>query len=266
MATIGSSRASEAAVPILNAPLQNIEWLQCLELGYATDATTRESKSNADAVSENICFHCGGALSTDKRLVCARCQVASYCTKECQVKDWKHSGHKLACDSVKRAGRSMRLQNDEDKAEARKEIFGRIRFYACPYGVFQSRRLGRGFLFLQSNSNLGIMSLALPKESTGRPTPSRSLLVHFLTLGEYDSEVCRDDFELASVRSKLQDAVQEYDEKKQIVILMRFRCGHVALGIAPLVPNYELCAKLGQEYYAKLPGDARALQLDLDDV
>ena len=264
---IGSSTASEAAAPILNAPLQNIEWIQSLELGYATDAATTASKSNAAVAGvENVCFHCGDALSTDKRLTCARCQVASYCTKECQVKDWKHGGHKLACDSYKRAGRSMRLQKDVDKAEARKEIFGRIRFYACPYGVFQSRRLGKGFLFLQSNSTLAIISLALPKESTGRPTPSRSLLVHFLTLGEFDSEVCRDDFELASVRTKLQEAVQEYDEQKQMVVLMRFRCGHIALGTAPLVPDYELCAKLGQEYYSKLPGDARALQLDLDDV
>ena len=33
---------------------------------------------------------------------CSRCQVARYCSKECQTKDWK-DGHKVACNQILRS-------------------------------------------------------------------------------------------------------------------------------------------------------------------
>lgn len=159
----------------------------------------------------------------------------------------------------------MSFESDEDKASARKDIFQRIRFYACPYAVFHEQNLGRGFLLLQSDLTLAQLSLPLPKSSSGRQIDKvRAVLLHYLTVGEYDSEVCREDFELASVRSKLQEAVETYDPKTSLVVLMRFRCGHVALGVAPLVPDYLICKSLGKEYFDN--STAGALQLNLDDV
>lgn len=90
------------------------------------------------------------------------------------------------------------------------------------------------------------------------------MLLHYLTVGEYDSEVCREDFELAAVRTKLQEAVDTYDVQTSVVVLMRFRCGHVALGISPLVPDYSICKSLGKSYFEN--NTAGALQLNLDDM
>jgi hypothetical protein len=94
----------------------------------------------------------------------------------------------------------------------------------------------------------------------------RSLLIHYLTLGEYNQEVIRADFEMAVVRDDLRAAVEAYDEEKEVVVLMRFRCGHVALGTALLIPDYRVCKKLGQDYHFAEDSRAGALQLNLDDV
>lgn len=58
--------------------------------------------------------------------------------------------------------------------------------------------------------------------------------------------------------------MEAYDEEKEAVVLMRFRCGHVALGMALLVPDYKVCKSLGHEYFAD--DQAGSLQLNLDDV
>jgi len=159
----------------------------------------------------------------------------------------------------------MVLNKESDKEQVRNEVFGRVRFYACPYAVYKTSVLGRGFLFIQSDSTLATMSLTIPKDSYGRATNTRSLLLHFLTLGEYNVEVCRDDFEMAMVRTKLEEAVENYDEEREVIILMRYRCGHVAVGRSKLVtPDYNLCRRLGQDYYAE--NNAASLQLNLDDI
>ena len=52
-----------------------------------------------------------------------------------------------------------------------------------------------------------------------------------------------------------------------MVVLMRFCCGHVVFGLAPLVPDYGLSITLGQQYYGTGGGTSSgALQLNLDDV
>jgi len=158
----------------------------------------------------------------------------------------------------------MRLESEEHSSAAKTEVYSRIRFYVCPYAVHKSKALGKGFIFIQSDCTLAEVSLMVPKNAQGHAIPLRSVLVHFLTIGEYDSEVCRDDFELAEVRSTLQDAIDSYDEKSKVVILMRFRCGHVSLGLAELVPEYNICSSLGRNYYED--STAGALQLNLDQI
>jgi len=42
-------------------------------------------------------------LDLEERLkVCARCRNAKYCSRQCQVKDWKEGGHKKACGKTKK--------------------------------------------------------------------------------------------------------------------------------------------------------------------
>lgn len=40
---------------------------------------------------------CGKAEGDDKLLTCAKCTRVLYCSKQCQVTDWKDDGHKEDC-------------------------------------------------------------------------------------------------------------------------------------------------------------------------
>ncbi len=247
-------KANDAVLenPLSTAP-QPIQWVQTLELGYDESSTPT-----------SICFRCGkeeGGPSRTKLSKCAQCHVAAYCSRECQIQDWKQGRHKLSCPSFARLDS---LEKEVTRENVRNEVFARIRFYACPYAVYKTSELGIGFLFIQSDTTLEDLSLAIPKDRHGRAMTTRSILMHYLTIGEYDAEVCRDDFEMAVVRNKLQDLVKDYDEQSEVVLLIRLRCGHVALGKAALVPDYRICKKLGHDYYADNP--AGVIQLTLDDL
>lgn len=91
---ISFTMAAAAAASIPSAeesvgpPLPSIEWLQTIELGY----------ENKSPPQKQVCFQCG--KEAEKLSKCAKCQVASYCSKECQVQNWKHGvGHKHSCKS-----------------------------------------------------------------------------------------------------------------------------------------------------------------------
>lgn len=160
----------------------------------------------------------------------------------------------------------MMIVFGDDKDGARQDILSRIRFYAYPYAVHKATVHGRGFLFVQSDVTLAVLSLPDPVLSNGRACAApRSVLLHWLSIKEYDAELCRDDFELAGARKELKAAVETHDDKVEVPVLMRFRCGHVAVGVAPLVPDYRLCVTLGKDYYGSGAGDG-ALQLNIDDL
>jgi len=170
------------------------------------------------------------------------------------------------CAAYKRTGSDMMIAFPDDKESARKDIFQRIRFYACPFFVYRSEQASkkRGFLFLQSDSTLAEMSLPIPVLANGRPvTKLRGVLMHFLTMEEYSNELCKDDFEMVIVKKELQNAVNEYEESKELALMMKFRCGHMAVGITKLMPDHTLCSTLGKEYYEQA---GSAVQLNIDDV
>mmetsp|Transcript_13286 Transcript_13286/g.28849 ORF Transcript_13286/g.28849 Transcript_13286/m.28849 type:complete len:282 (-) Transcript_13286:63-908(-) len=258
------------AEPQAPSESKKIRWVNCMELGYVPSASAGggdpSSSGAAPTLCSNICcFKCGklGATST-----CSKCATICYCSRECQLADWKKGtggGHKYFCKAYKRVGPKMRISDDDGKKAAREDILTRIRFYACSYAVHKSQELGEGFLFLQSSSTLAELSLPVPKLPSGTMIEgTRSVLLHYLTMGEFDQEVCREDFEMASVRTDLTKMVEEYDKNEEMTVLMRFRCGHVAVGVAPLVPDYRVCKSLGKEYFGG--GTEGALQLNLDDV
>mmetsp|Transcript_22373 Transcript_22373/g.47025 ORF Transcript_22373/g.47025 Transcript_22373/m.47025 type:complete len:252 (+) Transcript_22373:141-896(+) len=242
--------------PVEN-PLENIpntvQWIKEMELGY-----------NEVCARTTVCFSCGSQPSSESSTPlskCAKCGVAAYCSRECQKEDWKRGRHKMACPSYARVAQTP--ISDATKKAIRNELFARIRFYVCPYAVFRTAELGRGFLFLQSDKSLQDLSTYIPKDRTGRII-TRSVLLHFLTLGEFDSEVCKDDFELALLRTPLKETIDSYDTEKEVVVLCRFRCGNMALGKAVLVPDYKICEQLAKDYY--VGNNAGALQLNLDDM
>ena len=253
------STSSEPPKASLLSSVTPIRWTQVLELGYAA-SNDKESPSV-------VCFHCG--QSPEKALQkCSRCKLASYCSKQCQVQDWKQGGHKLHCETFQWLAGPDRsdIPDPTHQAQARDFLFSRLRYYVCPYAVFKYQELGRGFLFVQSTHPLPVMAMAKPQDVTsGRPlATTRSVWIHYLTTGEFDAEVCRDDFELASVRTKLLEAVQAYDPEKELVVLFRFRCGQLALGVASLQPDYQQCQQLGHLQFQNVT--AGALELQIDDL
>ena len=277
----------EKAAPVLNSPIQSITWTKVVELCYSLPNST--SSPNADVTKRSVCFCCEKQGDSTFKL-CGQCKVAKYCCRECQLQDWKKR-HKRACASYQRmtyknipsgstdtdndnenknegtvCKKVWALRSDEIMCDVRNDFFGKIRFYVCPYSVLRYSELGRGFIFLQANHTLHNTSLLIPIDCDGYHLATRSCSVHYLTSGEYDQEVCRDDFEMTMVRQELNDAIAQYDPTKQIVVLMRFRCGHVALGTTALVPDYKLCQHLGREYYDQCTGSPiGSLQLNLDE-
>jgi len=140
-----------------------------------------------------------------------------------------------------------------------------MRFYAYPYAVHASRTSGRGFLFVQSDSSLVVMSLPVPVLSNGRKySKCRSVVLHWLRIKEYVSEVCMDDFELAGATRELKEAVEDYDETVELPVLnaipMQSRCGrdHTSR------PGLQALFGVGREYYGQ--GDGAAVQLNIDDM
>jgi MYND finger len=245
----------EAARVLASLPHRPIHWVKAIDLKY---------ESIQQLSSCPVCFACGKVSDPEQPLSkCAKCQVAGYCQKSCQVTDWKRGGHKVACTSYARVGREMLFRSETDQETALAEIFARVRFYVCPYAVYKATELGQGFLFVQSDHTLAMMSLVTPKDSSGRaPLHPRSVLLHYLTMAEYDQEVCREDFEMTMLRTDLQTTLEHYNMEEEVVLLMRFRCGRVALGVAPLVPEYRLCLQLGREYYEHTKADSLHLNLD----
>lgn len=63
------------------------------------------------------------------------------------------------------------------------------------------------------------------------------------------------------IRSPLEAAVENYNPKKEVVVLVRARCGYMAVVVMPLVPDFSVCRQLGVDYLGK-----DALQLNLDDT
>jgi len=163
----------------------------------------------------------------------------------------------------------MIIASPDEKQSAREDIFRKIRFYACPFAVIKAMASNKeegGFLFVQSESTLAEMSLPIPILGNGRiMTKPRSILLHYLSLAVYDQEVCREDFELALVRNEIIEGLRICKKEVEVLLLMRFRCGHVAVGIAPMIPDYKLSKSLGMQYYTG-EHDTSTVLLNIDDI
>jgi hypothetical protein len=61
------------------------------------DSITRVLRSILNEVEYHCCF-CKIQLQKKQVKKCGACKMAPYCSKECQIKDWKE--HKIKCKSL----------------------------------------------------------------------------------------------------------------------------------------------------------------------
>lgn len=172
--------------------------------------------------------------------------------------DWKkHGNHKDECAFVeKRDG----LGRDETLLILELAL-RRIRMYLCPFVVCKTEKMGKGVAFVKSKEPIKDWIYIGRRDWQGRLL-NRSFVVEFLTLGEFDGLAFEDDFELATVRPKLQAILDEYDVTKEMVVLVLTGCGFFACASFPLIPDVTICKPLGDMYkYADMDCP---LQLNVD--
>ncbi|KIX95449.1 uncharacterized protein Z520_08966 [Fonsecaea multimorphosa CBS 102226] len=76
---------------------------------FDDETTEQENEQTADLVTKadlytkrQGCWGCNEHVSEHQKLLkCGGCKVARYCSKECQVKDWKQGQHKVVCKAIK---------------------------------------------------------------------------------------------------------------------------------------------------------------------
>ena len=227
------------------------------------------------------CFTCSKPNPSSS---CAKCGVASYCSRECQVSDWgkkgEFGGHKACCAAYKVLGRDQKVAAEPAARRAVIEAFlARVRLYLCPFVLCKSgaassvggKKKGakkpavasRGFAFVQCGCSLAQLALPAPRDCAGYRLPpgERGCLLHYVTLAEFEADIVGSDpsFELA--REPLASAVAQHDERQEIAVLVRTACGLVFVALHPLVPEWRVAVTMAAEYEAQ-----DALQLDLDDI
>ena len=78
-----------------------------LKLRWVGDDNLKKKyrKAKKNLKKEDIhkhCHGCGAPAPPNKGLkTCSSCRSVSYCSRECQVKDWKDGGHKKECQSLR---------------------------------------------------------------------------------------------------------------------------------------------------------------------
>jgi hypothetical protein len=109
--------AVRAAIPVIYAspvspgsgalpfPFKNTANPQPGADNQARKAATAKLRIEDLDLKKGICFACDAKMGKDKPelLSCGGCNFAQYCSKECQVKDWR-AEHKHMCKQLKESG------------------------------------------------------------------------------------------------------------------------------------------------------------------
>lgn len=104
-----SKYAVRVAIPVIYASPVSSDGGDATQTANISSKPTTSARQTSGPCLEDLdakkdtCFACGakkGKASTGALLNCAGCHFAQYCSKECQVKDWKQ-GHKSVCKQLK---------------------------------------------------------------------------------------------------------------------------------------------------------------------
>lgn len=202
---------------------------------------------------------CANRETKDHRFgLCARCGGARYCGRKCQVADYRQ-GHKALCS---RAADLVKRQTFNKEATLVR-LLRKVRLYVGPFVVAQSDSRGEGFLLVQSSRPLldFVLLEASVDYRTGEPY-SRELLMTYMTSDEFSGSMAKSDPRLQAVVPLLSQALGSVNREVDMVVMAKFRCGHLCVLEMPFVPGKQVLAVLATEYGY---GTMDTLQLNVDE-
>ena len=264
-----------ALLPPLQSPLPPVDESTARVDSVPLAGQLPPTATSCPSEPELLCYSCG---APEPRLKCGKCKVASYCSKECQKKDWKGGSeggwHKMNCGQYKLLTRAGTFPGLEHKKEAvDRGVLQKIRLYLSPFyvhhvskgegGCDATNGDGGGFVFLQSNNTLEQLSMPgnTLRDCRGPTLPerrvSRQIFMRFMATSEF-RDLAGDDFEMMQLQKPLLDASKDHDSKRYIPVLFRARCGFVAVFLSNIALGYEQCRRLGWEDMSAV------VQLNLD--
>jgi len=205
------------------------------------DGWSVKKKKKSSKKKQTVCRACGKQEEKKRFSKCGKCGTP-YCSRECQVRDWK-AVHKLNCAQycvLRKPGG----ENSISHRDVLEHWMTRLRMYIGPFEIAKRRKHGHGFVYLTSSNTLEQLWLKKNVDTDGRPY-KRGFEVRHLTLAEFRAMV-RKNFELALVQKKLFERVNatKDDDTKGMIVVALLRDGTFVLFEAPFSPDYEICKKL----------------------
>lgn len=107
------SETDDKIYPVTREFTRSPEGLPNLPMDASSSDIMEYVHGQAGMMDPSCCFWCEkNKLSTEKLRVCTQCMAVSYCSAECQKRDWK-SYHKEECAKLRGKGERTKMTRDE---------------------------------------------------------------------------------------------------------------------------------------------------------
>lgn len=174
---------------------------------------------------------------------CARCG-AMYCSRECQVKDWKAT-HKLMCVDRRAKAASQKVESKMMDSSVSDEesvmtVLNQLMAYTSPFAVYQASQVGKGILFAQTEEDARRFRYTGKVDEAGKEL-NRVLYFHYVTEKELETEILPNIPELEKHKGQWRKHLKKYLPKSQLVMLVKTGCGFSRCQVVPLEPKYQMC-------------------------
>lgn len=207
----------------------------------------------------------------NKFSACSRCG-AKYCSRACQVKDWKLT-HKLICQDKKKNQEAKALNDNLEctkveahitDEEAILSVLNRLMAYTAPFAVFQFEQQAKGVLFVQTQQDLKEFRYT-GKINEHKEMLDRVVICHYINETELEEDVMPNIPELEKHKGYWRAALRKYKPKSQVVLLIKTGCGWTHCITVPLEPTYQMCLGAIQDNLAMYENmDQLELRMDKD--
>ena len=168
--------------------------------------------------------------------MCANCGTARYCSKKCQIEDWKRS-HKKNCKQYAK----IRKGETIDHRSVIERLLSKSHMYLNPFFIAKRKERGcGGFLYLNSPNTLEQLYLTLPIDINGKSF-SRDVIARFVSMDDFRGMI-KVNFELAAIVKKLCEC--DMDSKEPVPVVVMLRCGVFVLLEISYSPSYVVCERM----------------------